>query len=93
GDDTRLALHVSLLRDEDGKPVDALYIDSRSPREMSRDLERHIWNGLDVRGELPSTLGQIEPGMRSEPLALSELILLFHMLQAQSAAAPGMARA
>jgi phosphoribulokinase len=85
-DDTRRALHLSLMRDEDGKPADVLYIDSSAPREMSRDLERHIWSGLEVGGELPSTLGQIEPGARSEPLALSELILLYHMLQARAAA-------
>ncbi len=92
GDDTRVALHLSLMRDE-GKPVDALYIDSRAPREMSRQVEKHIWSGLRVSGDLPSTLGQIEPGVRSEPLALSELILLYHMLQAQSAATSDVARA
>jgi phosphoribulokinase len=92
-DDTRLALHLTLMRDEDGKPVDALYIDSRAPREVSREVEKHIWSGLEVTGDLPGSLGQIEPGQRSEPLALSELILLFHMLQAQSAATSDVARA
>jgi phosphoribulokinase len=86
GDDTRVAVHLTLMRDEDGKPVDALYIDSRARRELSRNVERHIWSSLEVSGELPSTLGQIEPGARSEPLALSELILLYHMLQARAAA-------
>jgi phosphoribulokinase len=93
GDDTRRAVHLSLLRDEDGKPVDALFIDSRAPRAMNREVEEHIWSGLKVSGDLPSTLGQIEPGARSEPLALSELILLYHMLQAQSAATSDVARA
>jgi phosphoribulokinase len=93
GDDSDQAVRLTLMRDEDGKPVDALSIDGRAPREVSREVERHIWSGLDVRGELPSTLGQIEPGTRSEPLALSELILLFHMLQAQAAATAGAARA
>jgi phosphoribulokinase len=86
-------VRLALTRDEDGKPVDALHIDGRAPREMSRAVERQIWSELDVPGELPRTLGQIEPRKRSEPLALSELILLFHMLQAQAAASAGAARA
>ncbi len=86
-DDTRLALHLLLIRDEHGKPVDSLHIDGRAPREVSRELEEHIWSGLEVPGELPSSLGEIEPGARSEPLAICELILLFHMLQAQAARA------
>ena len=92
GDDGGAA-HLTLTRDEDGKPVDALYIDGRAPRELSRQVERHVWSGLDVRGDLPGTLGQIEPGTRSEPLALSELILLYHMLRAQVAATAGAAHA
>jgi phosphoribulokinase len=92
-DDTRRAMHLSLMRDEDGKPVDALYIDGRAPREVSRTVEEHIWSELDVPGTLPRALGRIDPEVRSEPLALSELILLFHMLQAQSAATSGAARA
>jgi phosphoribulokinase len=93
GDDSAEAVHLVLMRDEDGKPVDALHIDGHAPRELSREVERHIWSGLHVPGELPGTLGQIEPGARSEPLALSELILLFHMLQAQAAATAGAAHA
>ena len=86
-DDTARTLHLLLIRDEQGKPVDSLHIDGRAPREAMRDLEKHIWSGLEVPGELPSRLGEIEPGTRSEPLAICELILLFHMLQAQAARA------
>ena len=86
GDDTGHAVHLTLTRDEDGKPVDALFIDGRAPREMSLEVERHIWSGLEVPGVMPSFLGEVEPGTRSEALALAELILLFHMLRAQTAA-------
>jgi phosphoribulokinase len=84
-DDTRKALHLKLMRDEDGKPVDALHIHGHAPRELSREVERHIWEGLGVGGELPDTLGMLEPGVRTEPLALSELILLYHMLAVRHA--------
>ncbi len=83
-DDTGLALHLNLIRDEDGKPVDALHIHGHAPRELSRDVERHIWDSLGVAGDLPESLGMIEPGMRTEPLALSELILLYHMLKVRT---------
>ncbi|MGH7749883.1 MAG: phosphoribulokinase, partial [Candidatus Dormibacteria bacterium] len=43
-DDTRQALHLKLTRDQDGKPVDALHIHGHAPRELSREVERHIWN-------------------------------------------------
>jgi phosphoribulokinase len=92
GDDGRAA-HLALTRDEQGKPVDALYIDGHAPRELSRQVERHIWSGLDVHGVLPGTLGEIEPGTRSEPLALTELILLHHMLRARVTATAGVAQA
>jgi transketolase len=84
-DDTRRALHLKLIRDQDGKPVDALHIHSHAPRELSREVERHIWGSLGVGGDLPETLGMVEPGLRTEPLALTELILLYHMLQVLSA--------
>lgn len=83
-DDSRRALHLKLIRDEDGKPVDALHIHGHAPRALSHDIERHIWESLGVAGDLPETLGMIEPGVRTEPLALSELILLYHMLSVRT---------
>ena len=39
-----------------------------------------------VRGveQVPESLGTIEAGKRSEPLAISQLILLYHMFQARN---------
>jgi len=79
-DDTRQALHLKLMRDQDGKPVDALHIHGHAPRELSRGVERHIWESLAIGGELPADLGMVDLGVRTEPLALSELILLYHLL-------------
>jgi phosphoribulokinase len=43
-------------------------------------LEKAIWAELGTESELPSTLGQIGEGTRSEPLAITQLLLLYHML-------------
>jgi phosphoribulokinase len=76
----RRAMHLKLARDEDGRPVDALHIHGYVPREESRLLEKAIWTKLDTETELPSSLGNIGEGVRSEPLAITQLLLLYHML-------------
>lgn len=86
--DTRSALHLKLVRDEDGKPVDALHVHGHAPREVIREVEEHVWSGLGVAPELPTSLGMIEPGVRTEPLAVTQLVLLYHMLQTAAADAP-----
>ncbi|HET9443819.1 MAG TPA: phosphoribulokinase [Acidimicrobiales bacterium] len=82
GEDVREALHLKLLRDDDGKPVDALHIHSYAKPEMMRKVEEAIWDELGVHEPVPDTLGAID-GERSEPLALTQLILLFHLIQAK----------
>ena len=42
-----------------------------------------MWGALRVPEPLPQALGTIGDGDRSEPLALTQLILLFHLLQAR----------
>jgi len=65
---------------------------------LSIDTETPLWQ-LSVGWRTPSSpdpgepVGRIEPGTRSEPLALSELILLFHMLRVQAVATAGAAHA
>ena len=88
-DDSKQALSLLLTRDTDGKPVDELTVHGRAPHELSREVERHIWDSLGVEGELPSTLGRIDEGVRSEPLAIVELILLYHMLRESGSGASG----
>ncbi|MDQ3681097.1 MAG: phosphoribulokinase [Actinomycetota bacterium] len=81
-DDVREAMHLKLTRDDDGKPVDALHIHSYAPREMTRQVEEAIWSELGVDEPLPDTLGMID-GERDEPLAITQLILLYHLIQAK----------
>jgi len=78
----RRAMHLKLVRDEDNRPVDALHVHGYVPREESRVLEKAIWAELGAETELPSSLGQIGEGRRSEPLAITQLMLLYHMLDA-----------
>jgi phosphoribulokinase len=75
-------MHVKLTRDQDGRPVDALHIHGYAPREDSLMLEKAIWAGLGEGTELPGVLGELEPGQRSEPLAVTQLLLLYHLIEA-----------
>jgi phosphoribulokinase len=84
GEDTREAMHVKLLRDDDGKPVDLVHIHAYAQRETTRKVEEAIWAELKTDEVLPDALGTIEPGNRSEALAVTQLLLLFHLFQAAS---------
>lgn len=76
-------IHLTLQRDEDGRPVDALYVHGDAPRKESRRVEKTIWSSLvGEQGHAPCTLGVIEEGRRSEPLAITQLMLLYHLLDA-----------
>ena len=75
-------MHLKLTRDEDGRPVDALHIHGYAPREESRVLEKAIWASLSEDADLPERLGILDDGRRSEPLAITQLLLLYHLLEA-----------
>jgi phosphoribulokinase len=81
GEDIQQAMHLKLERDEEGKPVDALHIHGHAPAQDTRMVEKAIWEQLDATKPMPQTLGELEPGHRNEPLALTQLILLYHLLQ------------
>ncbi len=82
GDDTDAAMHLKLLRDDDGKPVDALHVHSHASEEATRKAEEDIWSLMEVSEPLSDELGLID-GERDGPLAITQLILLFHLLQAK----------
>ena len=75
-------MHLKLTRDEDGCPVDALHVHGYVPDEDSRLLEKAIWAGFGEGAELPETLGELDGGQRSEPLAVTQLLLMYHMIEA-----------
>jgi phosphoribulokinase len=76
------SMHLKLTRDEDGRPVDALHIHGYAPREESRMLQKAIWAGLGEGTELPGFLGELDNGQRSEPLAITQLLLIYHLAEA-----------
>jgi phosphoribulokinase len=76
------AMHVKMLRDNDGRPVDALHVHGYVPREELAPLEQAIWEEFDLGMALPEDIGDAGDGIRSEPLAITQLLLLRHMLMA-----------
>ncbi len=82
GSDTREAIHLKLIRDDDGKPVDALHVHGGARSELSKSVEEVIWHHLGLDQPVPAAIGQISPGVRSEPLAIAQLVLLYHLITA-----------
>ncbi len=87
GDDTNEAMHTTLSRSEGGKPADAVHIHSYAKPEITRKVEQAIWDQLGVDSPLPESLGRLDADSdsRDEPLALTQLLLLYHLIQAQEA--------
>jgi phosphoribulokinase len=49
-------------------------------------VEKAIWDELGVEEPVPESLGRIDSDTRDEPLALTQLILLYHLIQARASA-------
>jgi phosphoribulokinase len=83
-DDDRRTVHLRLIRDADGRPVDALHIHGYAPREDSRIVQKAIWEQLstDHGTAMPDSLGGFANGTRSEALAIAQLLLVWHLLEA-----------
>jgi phosphoribulokinase len=83
-DDDRRTVHLRLMRDADGRPVDALHIHGYAPREDSRIVQKAIWEQLstDHGTAMPDSLGDFANGRRSEALAIAQLLLVWHLLEA-----------
>ncbi len=75
-------MHLKIIRDADGTPVDCLHVHGHAQAEDSQVLEKAIWSDLADKREIPSGLGELPDGRRSEPLAITQLILLYHLVQA-----------
>ena len=46
-------------------------------------MEQAIWLELGVDTPVPESLGRLDSDERDEPLALTQLILLYHLVQAE----------
>ncbi len=74
------AMHLKLERDRDGRPVESLHVHGYVPREESLAVEKAIWTALgEPDRDTPDCLGRIGDG-RSEPLAIAQLLLLYHLI-------------
>lgn len=82
-DERRGAIHLKMIRDDDGRPVDALHIHGYASRDVTRQIEEEIWSALGVDTAIPQSLGIVGNGDRSRPLAVVQLILLYHLLMAR----------
>jgi phosphoribulokinase len=76
----RRAIHQKLERDENGRPVDTVHVHGYVSLEESRLVEKTIWSALGYEGEAPACLGTLGDAPRSEPLAITQLLLLYHVL-------------
>jgi len=76
------AIHLRLARDADGRPVDALYVHGDAAREDSEVVEKAIWSRLGADAGPPACLGRTRDGQRTEPLAITQLLLVYHLLDA-----------
>jgi phosphoribulokinase len=81
-DDNRTAMHLKIVTDTDGTPTECLHVHGHASTEEARLLEKAIWAELEVEGGPPESLGLIGDDRRSEPLAITQLILLYHLLSA-----------
>lgn len=79
-EDTRSAIHLKLLRDS-GKPVDALHIHAYAAGALATKVQEAIWGSLGVAEPMPDSLGRLDSNTRLEPLAVTQLILLYHLVQ------------
>lgn len=76
------AMHVKLMRDTDGSPVDALHIHGYAPVSETDSVANAIWDRLGVDTPMPDSLGRLNGAERNEPLRLAQLILLYHLMRA-----------
>ena len=79
-------IRLKLGRDE-GRPVEFLEIDGDVAPKEAEELERLIWRHMPDRVELhPERLGVYQDGLaekRSDPLALVQLLIAYHLLTAR----------
>ncbi|ALE72409.1 MULTISPECIES: phosphoribulokinase [unclassified Pseudonocardia] len=75
------AMHLKLERDPDGRPVESLHVHGYVPHEESVAVEKSIWAEMgDAGRDTPDCLGRVGDG-RSEPLAIAQLLILFHLME------------
>jgi phosphoribulokinase len=85
GESDHRAMHLKLLRDTDGRPVDAMHVHGYVSEEESGLVKKAIWDRVAAEGPVPTELGSLSDGKTSDPLAITQLLLLYHLLEAARA--------
>ncbi len=77
-------LHLELLRDNDGKPVDMLELHGDIADRKALRLEELLWSLIPEAGHLRPNVGTFDGDERavSHPLALTQLLIAYHMVKA-----------
>ncbi len=78
----REVMHMKLVRDQDNRPVDALHLHAYASEGVAEKVEKSLLEQLGLPDAGPDVLGKVEGREHSAPLALAQLILVFHLLQA-----------
>ncbi len=77
---------LELARDEDGKPVDVLEIAGNISDKWASEVEDLLWNLIPEAQHLRENIGRFRDAdnhlSMSHPLALSELLITYHMVKA-----------
>jgi phosphoribulokinase len=90
GSDDQSTIRLTLDRDM-GKPVDVLEVDARATRDSVRGLakmicadlpELHHVTDLEIDSNLGKITGTTGETLQSYPLALTQLLITYHMLKA-----------
>jgi len=75
-------MHMRLTRDSDGRPVDSVHVHGYTSAEEGARTAKVLWYNLtEGDGDPPDCLGRIGETGRSTPLALTQMILLAHLLR------------
>ena len=84
--------HLALARDSDGKPVDMLDISGRIEPRRAKAVEDLLWSLIPEASHLRAPLGRFTDTAgqmaTSHPLALSQLLITYHLVKAAACLAP-----
>lgn len=84
--------HLALARDGDGKPVDMLDISGRIEPRRAKAVEDLLWSLIPEASHLRAPLGRFTDldgqAATSHPLALSQLLITYHLVKAAASLAP-----
>jgi phosphoribulokinase len=74
-------LSLELTRDN-GKPVDVLEINGAISDRQATRIEDYLWSQIPEASYLREMVGRIPGSVRSHPLALTQLLVAYHMVKA-----------